>query len=388
MTSRIDNYIYYNKRIGKGSFSRVYKGYKVGYPDKLYAIKKIDGDSENERLKKEIEVMKNIKHPNIIKLYDVCYQDDSIYLILEYCVKSDFSKFLKKRPLKEKYAQKYLLQISSALRYLFEKNIIHRDLKPHNILVTENNDLKISDFGFARYFEKNTLVDTICGSPLYMAPEIMKNKNYNIKSDLWSVGIILYEMLSGKTPFKVKTFYNLIKNIDKNPIEFPKNIKISDECNDLLFKLLKKNPDERIEWEDFFNHNWLKNIYNTDSIIIENKMMDFSINDSFPRLSILEEKKHNNIFLEYDSDEEETKISFIRPPTSKPIDIPNSKKKYQNTFSNNSQSPYESIYDKDYIIVEHPSDEETPYEDSILFGNISSFFSNSINMFSQAWNNM
>ena len=386
MTSRIENYIYYNDKIGKGSFSRVYKGYKVGYPDKLVAIKKIDYDTENERLKKEIEVMKGIKHPNIIKLYDVCYQDDSIFLILEYCIKGDFSKFLKKRPLKEEYAQKYLLQISSALNYLFNNNIIHRDLKPHNILVTDNNDLKISDFGFARYFEKNTLVDTLCGSPLYMAPEIMKNKNYTVKSDLWSVGIILYEMLTGKTPFKVKTFYNLIRSIDNNEIIFPKNILISDECHDLLFKLLKKDPNQRIEWEEFFTHPWLKKFYSTESLIIDNKMIDFSITDSFPRLSILEEKKHNNLFLNYNSDDdEEPKINTIKPAPSKPIDIPKKNSKNLGTYNNNNNPIFHSIYEQDYVLVETPSDEEDNIEDSFSLGNISYFFSNSINKISKVW---
>jgi serine/threonine protein kinase len=381
MTSRIEDYIYFNKKIGKGSFSRVYKGYKVGLPDKLYAIKKMEYDPDNQRLKKEIEVMKNISHPNIVKLYDVIYEEDSMYLILEYCKNGDLSKYLKNRPLKEEYAQKYLKQIVSALKYLISNSIIHRDLKPHNILVTDNYELKISDFGFARYFEKNTLVDTLCGSPMYMAPEIMKNKNYTIKSDLWSVGIIMFEMLTGNPPFKVKTVYNLIKSIDQNQIMLPQNIKISEECNDLLFKLLVKEPDDRIDWDDFFEHCWLKLNFTTESMIVDNKMLDFSISDSFPRMSILEEKKNSNkIFLPDLSDDEEDILN--KRVVSKPINIPRKKNK-SNRVSN--QAKFESIYEKDYILVEPPSDEEEYIENSFIVGQISDILTSSISKLSKVF---
>jgi serine/threonine protein kinase len=381
MTSRIEDYIYFNKKIGKGSFSRVYKGYKVGLPDKLYAIKKMEYDPDNQRLKQEIEVMKNISHPNIIKLYDVIYEEDSMYLILEYCKNGDLSKYLKNRPLKEEYAQKYLRQLVSALKYLISKNIIHRDLKPHNILVNDNYELKISDFGFARYFDKNTLVDTLCGSPLYMAPEIMKNKNYTIKSDLWSVGIILYEMLTGNPPYKVKTIYNLIKSIDQNNINLPKKISISNECNDLLFKLLVKEPEDRIEWEDFFDHPWLSLNFTTESMIVENKMIDFSMSQSFPRISILEEKKNTNkIFLPDLSDEEE-EIIYSKHTVSKPINIPKINKPRAN-----NQPNFESIYEKDYIFVEPPSDDEEHLENSFILGQLSGILTTSINKLSKVFN--
>jgi serine/threonine-protein kinase ULK2 len=381
MTSRIEDYIYFNKKIGKGSFSRVYKGYKVGLPDKLYAIKKMEYDPDNQRLKQEIEVMKNISHPNIIKLHEVIYEEDSMYLILEYCKNGDLSKYLKNRPLKEEYAQKYLRQLVSALKYLISQNIIHRDLKPHNILVNDNHDLKISDFGFARYFEKNTLVDTLCGSPLYMAPEIMKNQNYTIKSDLWSVGIILYEMLTGFPPFKVKSIYNLIKSIEHNKINLPKNISISDECNDLLFKLLVKEPEDRIDWEDFFNHPWLSMQFTTESMIVENKLLGFSISESLPRMSILEEKKNKNkIFLPDLSDDEEEEIIYRKRTISKPINIPKKKDIRNQNFN------FESLYERDYIMVEPPSDEEEQLENSFIIGQLSGIFNSSINKLSRVLN--
>tara|TARA_E500000178_G_C16654469_1_gene587843 strand:- start:29 stop:682 length:654 start_codon:yes stop_codon:yes gene_type:complete len=214
-----------------------------------------------------------------------------------------------------------------------------------------------------------------------MAPEIMKNKNYTIKSDLWSVGIILYEMLTGSPPYKVKTIYNLLKSIDQNKIDLPKNISISEECNDLLFKLLVKNPEDRIEWDDFFNHPWLSLNFTTDSMLVENKLLGFSISESLPRISILEEKKNKNkIFLPDLSDDEE-EITINKRIISKPINIPKNKK--INNINHNAH--FESIYEKDYILVEPPSDEEEMLENSFIIGQLSGIFTTSINKLSKVF---
>ena len=102
------------------------------------------------------------------------------------------------------------------------------------------------------------IIQTFVVVPMYMAPEIMKKKKYDFKSDLWSVGIIFYEMLVGKTPFKAKNIFDLMRQIEKNNIKLPDDIYVSPDCKDLLFKLLKKEPEDRISWDDFFNHPWLK----------------------------------------------------------------------------------------------------------------------------------
>ena len=184
--------------------------------------------------------------------------------------------------------------MSLGLEYLLENKIIHRDLKPQNILVTNLGDIKITDFGFARYFEDNTILNTICGSPLYMAPEIIKNRKYDFKSDLWSVGIIFYEMLTGNTPFKAKNIFDLINIIEKKIIVIPLDIKISNNCENLLFSLLKKNPYERIGWEDFFNHPWLKEQY----IERENMLMEISTMNSFSEMNNLIKNNSESFFLE------------------------------------------------------------------------------------------
>jgi serine/threonine protein kinase len=260
-TFQIRDYVVFKKRIGKGGFSNIYKAFDKKN-QRMVAIKEICLDTLSkykESIKRETKIMKNLNHPNIVRLYDTIIDDttDNIYLVLEYLGRGDFSKFLKKRPLKEKYAKKYLKQLSSGLKYLLENKIIHRDLKPQNILVTNLGDIKIADFGFARYFDNDMVIQTICGSPLYMAPEIMKNKKYDLKSDLWSVGIILYEMLVGHAPFRAKNIFDLMKQIEKNDVKIPMETNISDDCRDLLLKLLQKEPEKRISWPQFFTHPWL-----------------------------------------------------------------------------------------------------------------------------------
>ena len=168
----------------------------------------------------------------------------------------------------------------------------------------------------------------------------------------------------------------------KTKINLPTHILISNECNDLLFKLLVKEPEDRINWEDFFNHHWLSLEFTTESMIIENKMLDFSIDQSFPRMSILEEKNNNNkIFLPDLSDDEEEVI--YKRPVSKPINIPKSN---NNNNKNYHQPNFESIYEKDYIMVEPPSDEEEVLENSFMIGQISDILSTSISRISKVFN--
>ena len=274
-TFELDEYIVDKKRIGKGSFSIVYKAeHKLN--KKLVAIKEISVDNISkikENIKREVNVMKNLDHENIVKLHNVIIDKkyDNIYLVFDYYPLGDLANFLNKQCLKEIYAQRYTIQLSKGLEYLYNNRIIHRDLKPQNILVTKAYNLKITDFGFARYFDSDIMIQTICGSPIYMAPEIMRNKKYNNKSDLWSVGVILYEMLIGHPPFRSKNILELLTKIRTQKILIPLNIKLSDNCLKLLFNLLKIDPDKRISWNDFFTDKWLEKDMLLEN---ENKMLD------------------------------------------------------------------------------------------------------------------
>jgi len=245
------------KPIGRGSFSRVFLG-KI--QSEVIAIKVISlseiGNLQH-RLKYEIEVMKTLQHENVVNMREVIYQDDQVFLILDYCQNGDLHKFLNGRPLKEKYARFYLNQMADGLKYLYDRQIIHRDLKPQNLLLNDEYVLKITDFGFAKYFDKGGMSETICGTPLYMAPEIMKFKKYSIKSDLWSVGVILYEMVVGRTPYKARNHMELLHKINTQPVIVPFTLEISEGGKNLINKLLQKNPKDRINWNQFFNHPWL-----------------------------------------------------------------------------------------------------------------------------------
>ena len=281
----LGDYIFTRKRIGKGAFSTIYKG-KHKDTGKYYAIKEISFENLEkirDSIKREFTLMKNLNHQNIIKLHEVFFDNDerNIYLVIDYFPRGDFAKFLNGKALKEKYAKKYMRQLVEGLKYLYEKQILHRDLKPQNILVSEEGNLVITDFGFARYTDNEHMLNTLCGSPMYMAPEIMLKKRYNNKSDLWSVGVIFYEVLFGTTPYKAKNMIDLMTGIKRKAVSLPKN-NLSSECRDLLVNLLRRDPNRRISWEALFNHEW----FLKDEILdAENALMDISFSRPLPMVN-------------------------------------------------------------------------------------------------------
>ncbi len=277
------------KKLGRGTFADVYLGKWLNCPNAencLVAVKEFNLSKQTLQriLSTEISIMKKLDHPNIVKLIAVITKTDEdnnhqcgLWVILEYCEGGDFKSFLKdkrdspnQRRLNEKYACAYMKQIAEGLQYLRTQNIVHRDLKPHNLLLTKDKKVvKIADFGFARILGSEALEATVCGSPLYMAPEVLRGDQYNSKADLWSVGIILYEIICGQRPFQdVKDIITLKQRLERDSIQFPSRVVISRECRKLLCQLLQKNPDHRIEWDDFFNNDWFnKTDWSTSSVI-------------------------------------------------------------------------------------------------------------------------
>ena len=156
-------YFFYLTPIGNGSFSTIYKGYRIK-DNKPIAVKKITKIIDKKYINSEIEVMKKLHSCHILKLYEVIHHKNNLYLFLEYCNQGDLSDYIKSK--ENKYDEKYIHQILTGLQYLYNSKIIHRDIKPHNILIN-NNNIKISDFGFAKTFNDNDLISTFCGSPLY-----------------------------------------------------------------------------------------------------------------------------------------------------------------------------------------------------------------------------
>lgn len=285
--------------IGRGSFANVYKGHYVPTRSTI-AIKAVQRAKLNKKLltnlESEIIILKTMTHPHIVRLLD--YQKTSAYffLIMEYCSLGDLSFFFRKRHeisnslpliasmfkrypstsehgLHEDLARHFLKQLASALEFLRERQLVHRDIKPQNLLLCppkkterEARDagykgiwelpvLKLADFGFARILPNTSLAETLCGSPLYMAPEILRYEKYNAKADLWSVGAVLYEMITGRPPFRANNHVDLLSNIEKgnDAIKFPAASEASPEIRRLIRALLKKNPTERMGFVEFFN---------------------------------------------------------------------------------------------------------------------------------------
>jgi serine/threonine protein kinase len=259
-SAQIGRYVYSTRAIGKGSFSRVYKGFDVN-TDEIIAIKVIDRLEIREqlvdRLKEEISLLSSMSHPHIVEFRDFIQDRELFYIILEYCAGGDLSHSIKRGKISEAVAQSYMAQIASALAYLKHKNIVHRDLKPQNILLTADlSTIKLTDFNFAREMFDDELAETLCGSPLYMAPEIIDGTSYTINSDLWSVGLILYEMVYGKNPYHdAYNVLDLANKIKTRVIRFDDDV--SPECIDLLRGLLQREPESRMDWYDFFAHEWL-----------------------------------------------------------------------------------------------------------------------------------
>lgn len=270
-TQKIGNYEL-ESLIGTGSFSRVYRARDIRNGN-VYAVKQIDMSKVTshlaQRIEYEINCIKNFRHKNIVQLCSVI--DDSAglykYLVMEYCDK-DFNAVLAEI-LTEEQTKYYFQQIYDALKYLRNKNITHRDLKPENILIQNDKDgkniVKLADFGFARELADQCLAETLCGSPLYMAPEILDKRGYTPKADLWSLGLILFECIYGIHPFSnIGDIISLIDTIRKmKGFDFPSvtligNNKVSLDCRELLDGLLQKDDTLRYTWEEFFAHPWFE----------------------------------------------------------------------------------------------------------------------------------
>jgi serine/threonine-protein kinase ULK/ATG1 len=204
----------------------------------------------------EIKILGSVKHPNLVAFVDAVPRTERIYVVLEFLAGGDLQKFIRsKGRLQESTAQKWIGHLAAGLECLWSRSLVHRDLKPQNLLLTEASDqgiLKIGDFGFARQLGPSKLAETLCGSPLYMAPEILALKRYDAKADLWSAGTVLFEMVAGRPPYTGRDHRDLLRNIRRKALRLPKDVTVSRECLDVLQKLLRRDPLKRCAFEDFF----------------------------------------------------------------------------------------------------------------------------------------
>jgi serine/threonine protein kinase len=243
--------------IGRGTFGTVYYGKHSASGNEI-AVKVIPKESLKPelqlRLEQEIQCQRSVSSENIVKLLDVQKTENNFYLILEYCKGGDLASFIKKNgKVSEEVAHNWLKQIAEAFRVLTEKNIIHRDLKLQNILMTEASTsatLKLADFGLSRFLEDD-LAKTWVGTPLYMAPEIVNCQEYDSKADIWSLGLVLFELLTGTLPLRVAN-RNEIPEAQRKLLAPPEEL--SENCKDLLKKLLAYDACQRISFGEIFEH--------------------------------------------------------------------------------------------------------------------------------------
>ena len=306
-----DNYIY-DKKYDISNFSKVVEGfipYELGRGSfgcvylvthnttkKKYALKVMNKHKllqtygSCQLVYNEIEIHSKLNHPNIIRLYNVLENEEEISILLEYAENGSlYSLIQDENGFSEHKAYKYFIQIVNAVYFLHQNNIIHRDIKPENILIGENDLLKLCDFGWAKELTVNNR-STFCGTVEYMAPEIVGSEKYDCSVDVWSLGILLYELLMGHSPFKSKKAKNSMINIKKHDLVFRKDKKLSKDCINLIKGLLEVNPLNRLKLKDIFEHPF---ILTNSKLEKKEKKVNFDLNDK-----ILNKKTSNSNFTE------------------------------------------------------------------------------------------
>ena len=261
-----------SKKLGEGSYGTVYlvdhviTGQQRAMKIIMKKISEENQQSNDKDIINEIEILRKIDHPNIVKIFEFYNSTKNYYLITEFCKEGElFEKIINDGPFDEDFTAYIMYQIFSAVFYCHSRNILHRDLKPENILLERKEKyglkIKIIDFGTAKLFEKNKSERKVIGSSYYIAPEVLL-KSYNEKCDLWSCGVIMYILLSASPPFSGKGDSEIIENIKRGFYDIETKVwqKISNEAKNLIKNLLEKNIGIRISAEEALNHKWFKNL--------------------------------------------------------------------------------------------------------------------------------
>ena len=249
------------KTLGKGSFAAVILVQHV-ITKNLYACKIVSRKFLQQmniflRFEQEVRIMQTMNHPRIVKLEEVIYDPENIYLVLEYCPHGDlFQQICKCGAYNEEKLRVVFREIVEALDYIHSKNVAHRDLKPENILLDENYMPKIADFGLCHELSAKKLLMTPCGSPFYAPPEIIRNEKYDGKmSDIWSLGVVLFTMATGALPWTEPNQTALFLQIENCDFKIPPEM--SPPVQQLVQMMMVKNPKDRPSTKELLNHPWL-----------------------------------------------------------------------------------------------------------------------------------
>ena len=248
------------EKLGQGTFGVVVlgthqlTGEKVAV--KILEKEKIIQEADKTRIEREIKILKNMRHNNIVHLYDVKETASSLYIIMEYVQgKELFDYIVDKKRLSEIEACNFYQQIISGIEYLGKIKVVHRDIKPENLLLDNKKKIKIVDFGLSNIYPNNELLKTACGSPCYAAPEMINGELYKgLNADIWSSGIVLYAMLCGYLPFEDSDNEVLYKKITSGKFKIPKFL--SENCKDILHRILNVDPEKRFNIKQIKKHPW------------------------------------------------------------------------------------------------------------------------------------
>lgn len=252
------------RQLGQGNFAKVYFARNLTDGQSV-AIKMIDKDKITRvglivQIKREISIMRLVKHPNVLQLFEVMASKSKIYFVLEYAKGGELFNKVSKAKLSEDAARRYFHQLVNAVDYCHSRGVYHRDLKPENLLLDENENLRVSDFGLSALSESRRhdgLLHTTCGTPAYVAPEVLGRRGYDgTKADIWSCGVILFVLVAGYLPFHDPNLIEMYRKISRAEYRCPRSF--SGELKDLLFRMLDPDPSTRISISRIKRSTWYR----------------------------------------------------------------------------------------------------------------------------------
>ncbi|KAI3904672.1 hypothetical protein MKW98_014852 [Papaver atlanticum] len=313
------------RTIGEGTFAKVKLAMDIVTRQNV-AIKIIDKKMviENQmmyQIEREISVMKLLHHPNIVRIYEVIATKTRIYIVMEYISGGQVSNKLDYlERLSEGEARKYFQQLIDAVDYCHSRGVYHRDLKPENLLLDSRGNLKVTDFGLGVFQKQGDLLSTACGSPSYVAPEVINHKSYNgASADIWSCGVILYELLAGYLPFEDPNLINLYKKISKADYKFPKWF--TESQKKLISKILNPLPTKRMTVSEIREDQWFQTTYECDmginfttGLAIETeKTKSPSYINAFQLIAMSNDLDLSGLFEEKIEDKQKTRLGSTYP---------------------------------------------------------------------------
>lgn len=247
------------KPLGRGKFGSVYlareKQTKYIVALKVLQKSQLLKSGVEHQLRREIEIQSHLLHNNILRMFGYFYDAKRIYLILEYSPGGElYKKLTSKGRFSEKVTARYILDLSYALAYCHSKHVIHRDIKPENLLIGAHGEVKIADFGWSVHAPTSRR-NTLCGTLDYLPPEMVEGREHDEMVDVWTLGVLMYEFLVGNPPFEAEGHSATYRRIQRVDLRFP--AEVTEDAQDLISRLLRKDPRKRMPLEDICRHKWI-----------------------------------------------------------------------------------------------------------------------------------